>query len=232
MNEEKLIENYSFKIPELLIERKENIAILIRKIGENQLHCGIIHKNEEDYEFLHLAWHNFLSNDKLNVNEEKFKEAYYTISSIPKLRQLSIAAFCRLVYSRDKEQDIPYGLKYEGSPFNDEGIINLNKNSCGLTCATFVLAIFEVTGVNLIDYSKWPIRDEDKIWHKHIIKSLEFTKDKYKNVTQTHINNVKSEVGCSRFRPEEVAISLCFEITPEDSQNIINAGKVLKSKIA
>lgn len=81
------------------------------------------------------------------------------------------------------------------------GAYLLGPTQKGLTCATFVLAVFEASGFKLAHLDTWPIgREGDKKWQESIIKVL-----KEKKADENHITMAESEIGIARFRPEEVA---------------------------
>ena len=158
-----------------------------------------------------MAWH-YLLKHETSINQD-FEEYIWIQSRIPNIRQNAIGAMCRRIIKRNKS-DIPYGLLYKGnSSFTQEGIFTIAEEENGLTCATFVLAVFSACGINLIDLSSWPNRKEDKIWHGHIINSLKRSSQSF-NITDDHIKNVENEVGCARYKPEEVGVSSIFENLP------------------
>jgi hypothetical protein len=71
----------------------------------------------------------------------------------------------------------------------------------GLTCATFVLAVFHQAGLPLVRYDSWPVnRPGDAEWQESIVNLLERT-----GAAPEHIAKVKTEIGAVRYRPEEVA---------------------------
>ena len=76
----------------------------------------------------------------------------------------------------------------------------LGPSQFGLTCASFVLAVFPAAGLALADYATWPSdRPGDRQWQEKIIQSLEGRAD------QTHLEHPHNEIGAVRYRPEEVA---------------------------
>jgi hypothetical protein len=193
----------------------------------DQLHCGILFKEQEKFNAIDLAWHFFLRHSE---NSAEFSNFFYVKTTLHISRQYMVAAMCRLILRRHNEKKIPYGLYYSGGTFTAEGILNLKPTENGLTCATFVLAVFDSCKIKLIDIENWLPRESDLVWHDYIIKCLIKTKDRFK-ISDTHIDNVKNEQGCARFRPEEVAISSAFNILPSSSEQIIKYGSVLKDQI-
>lgn len=206
-------------IDSFIAKEDDRVRIIISHMRDGQMHCGISYKTDNNISYLHLEWHFKLSNC---IN---YSDIYYTVcSKIPIERQKVIAAKCRRIWSKNSNpQTIPYSIFYENGSFTAEGLLSLDEKECGLTCATFVLATFKSCGINLIETTNWPSRTDDAIWHNQIIRILELL-----NVDYTHIENVKKEKGCSRFRPEEVAMSSTFENIPETTDNIRNRGMLLR----
>lgn len=201
------------------ISHTDRIRIIITHIENGQLHCGISYKVDSEVHFLHLRWHFSLSN-----NIDKITDYFSICSTIHPIRQQVIAAKCKKIWSKNSDpQTIPYSIFYETGGFTDEGVLSLDEKENGLTCSTFVLAIFKSCGFNLIETTKWIKRDDDQTWHDKIIYYLEKT-----NASPEHLNNVRKEKGCSRFRPEEVAMSSTFTNMPARVQDIITRGLLLR----
>lgn len=181
-------------------------------IATNKSHCIILYKSEDKAFTLHLEWHFVLKNESISkVQDENY---YWIRSSIHKLRQPSIAAFCKTVYDRN-DQGIPYGIVYEGGKFNEDGTLILEGEEHGFTCATFVMAFFKSVGIQLIDIHNWDIRESDTEFHEKVVHYLERTQ-----ASKAHIEKVRHNVGCARFRPTEVTVSSYFDPNPGDSKEI------------
>jgi hypothetical protein len=101
---------------------------------------------------------------------------------------------------------LPYGLSTPNDSFDPDTLAYLRGPAkVGLTCATFVLAIFEFGGLKLLQYELWPHRDSDVPWQNYVISELKRT-----GASQEHIAAVEGQVGAMRIRPEEVAASATF----------------------
>lgn len=197
-------------------------GIIITHVGDEQLHCGIAYKSEGQANALHLAWHYDLRDQPA---QSLYSHGYYfTLPAIDTIRQRVIAAKCRRIY-RAKEQGIPYGLLYEGATFDDDGILRLGGNEHGLTCATFVMAVYASCGITLCDYAAWPARREDGDWHASIIAMLR------DDVPPEHLYNLEQEIGCARFRPEEVAASITFTDLPAPFDQIWLKGASIRQQL-
>ena len=207
---------------------KDNvISIIIKQIDDDQLHCGVSYKIEEEINFMHFAFHFNLIHDFFN---DYYSQYLFIKSKIPYIRQLNIAAFWDVIWQNKKNNNIPYGILYEKSFFDNNAVFNLEDNECGLTCATFVLAIFKLCGYNLLDIDSWEHRDDDKIYHNKVIENLIKYKDDY-NISEDHIEKVRKNIGAYRFRPEEVTASVTLTKLPATFNEVTPLGALLKTHI-
>lgn len=127
---------------------------------------------------------------------------------------------CRLISERHGDLGLPYGLSYQIGRFDPQTAeLLLDDGAVGLTCATFVLAVFASCGVRLIDTENWPERPEDAEWHKAIIAALS------RRASPEHIAAVTTETGCARFRPEEVAGASSLEDPPRQFEEVVGAAQ-------
>ncbi len=181
-----------------------------------QFHCGIVFRSDNKINVLHLEWHHSLS---VSENISEFTNYIYVKSKLIGFTQQAVSAMCRLIVKKKSENKIPYALRYKGGSFSNTGILKLEETEFGLTCATFVLAVFKSCSISLIDILNWSEREIDSCFHISVVNALERSKE-YFHISDEHIENVKNEIGCSRFRPEEVAISISFENIPENSEII------------
>jgi len=173
----------------------------------NQLHAGILHAAENALpEILNLAFHCLLRNDPPEGQylwvQPSFDES--------RLRQLS--AFCRRVWRKNSAKGLPYGFGLPNAVFDPAtGEYLIRESQYGLTCASFVFAVFHAVGLQLADYATWPAgRAEDKAWQMHIISMLE----QHAN-DPPHVARVKNDIGAVRFHPQEVAASAACAVIDE-----------------
>lgn len=193
------------------------IGIVVSHDGE-QFHCGISYELNKGFNALHLEWHH-----RLTYTENPDEFSHWIKPNIHKIRQKMVSTKCKRIRNYLDKIPIPYALLYCQTSFNNDGMLVLGENEHGLTCATFVLAVFNSCGIKLIDIENWPFRDDDNIWHEKIIKYLNSSK----SVSQKHKEYVAKEKGCARFRPEEVGMSSTFEPQPGNTEEIIAKGKML-----
>lgn len=184
-------------------------AVAIKSISETQRHIGILYNSPSNPEatLLHLAWHHSLRNESPNSTYLWINPAIHP----RRLRQ--VAAFCRKVWKSNGTR-LPYAFSHpKGSLEGKTGRFLVGPTRYGLTCASFVLAVFEATGNHLLKYDTWPqLREGDEEWQREILGSLRAASE----VTAAHLEAVENEVGAVRFRPEEVAGAAAASDLPAD----------------
>lgn len=185
---------------ETLAQSLRHSAIVYLEPFREQHHVGIVHRADGGPVLvLHLAWHRDLRNESV---DDLNAPAVWIEPSLPAARLRAIAAYGRLV-AEASGRFIPYGFNHPRGALSAEGKCLLTQSGEGLTCATFVLAIFDVCGWPLVNYDDWPTdRPEDRQWRDRIMKLLAERRDS--NAKQ-HANDLLREPPATRFRPEEVA---------------------------
>ncbi len=174
------------------------VGIAICAIDSSHRHIGILHRSDTSHELklFELAMHCDLRNDSL-VGE-------YLIlrPGLDPDRLEQLAARCRQIWRKNKRAGIPYGFSLPICCFSKESAEYLQgPTQFGLTCATFVLAVFDDVGIRLVNFVDWPIdRPGDREWQQSMLALL-----RKRNAPTDHINRVATDVGVARFRPEEVA---------------------------
>jgi hypothetical protein len=201
-------------------------AIALMRITPTQNHIGILYRydHSDGVKFLHLAWH-------CNLKNESSDTGYLWIDPAHDGRRLrQVAALCRKVW-RSNGKAIPYAF----SPPNDcidakTGEFLHGPARHGLTCASFVLAVFDAAGLPLIQYESWPLdRQGDREWQQLIVHALR-TSDPPAPVE--HIQAVELDIGVVRFRPEEVAIAATLAPPPAHFEVVVKQVPELLEKLA
>jgi hypothetical protein len=186
-------------------DSNSQLGIAVGESEPGQLHCGIVYKRDDQSIILHLLWHHTLGRD---TNMSQFYNYLYVeINSLTEERIEAISSMCEVINYRHHARQIPYGIVYTYGTKFENGLVSLDQRvTCGLTCATFILSVFNSAEIKLIDIKSWRPRRSDVKWHEKIVKALEKFRD-YGKVSPEHVEQVRSERGCARFRPEEVAAS-------------------------
>lgn len=178
-------------------------------VGKEQidLHNKILINFDEYKGELHLRFHHDLVFDIISDNP---KYIWDFPKNIPSSRLKALAGRCIKVINNINNQKTPYSFEYKGQrKFDKEGIYESYKSGSeyGMTCATFVLTIFDSVGINLLDWQNWVEREEDSVFFRTIMLMLSSLK-KQGFVSEEHIENLKSEKNCKKIRPEEVFSSV------------------------
>lgn len=113
----------------------------------------------------------------------------------------SLAGWVEVIHERNQSGAVPFSINYTGRYFSESGDLIRGELGEGLTCATFVLAVFSDFSLPLVDVTTWRGRLSDKSWHKKILKDMK----KY-GADPMHVKRQEPLIGlAARYRPEEVA---------------------------
>lgn len=213
-----------------ITKRASSSAIAIEKVADNQYHIGIIYRTIEKpqamYEFLHLAHHNKLQSNPLNLSKKLIIH-----SKLSPIIANQVSVLCRRVWQKNNITQIPYAFSKPTDIFGaSTGELKLSQSKIGLTCATFVLAVYHAKQVPLVVFETWQLREEDedfqRMWVERWLPGSGASKE--------HIEAVRQEIPTIRVRPEEVAGSateapppVVFDRAVELSQQIIQKLKDL-----
>lgn len=100
---------------------------------------------------------------------------------------------------REDNPSIPYGFAFDEHCFGDDGQYRPMAVGKGLTCATFIIAVFHSAGLPILRTDTWRARPEDAQWQSAILRILEGW------ATAEHVAAADSYIGHFRYRPQEVA---------------------------
>ena len=180
----------------------ESIAFAITG-DRRQRHVGMVYRSHNAKTMLlHLGWHR-----SLRHHEWEGEYHWMELGGLDRELQETLADYAVFVADAHPGSSIPYSVIFrEGRHFDANGqFINMNDGS-GLTCATFLLAIFSDFGLPLIDVSGWPAsRDGDFTWLRDILHKLRIYEVlKNKMPTWEWLEQVRYRHHLKRFRPEEV----------------------------
>ena len=170
-------------------------AIVTRDKG--QKHVVFIHQNPQPEPWLlHLAWHQILRHQPWDGNYH-----WVGLSQIDLEVQEAFSDWARIVAHASQDSPIPYSVVFSpSSNFDADGHYIDRRDGTGLTCATFILAMFADFGMPLLRVETWPkSRPGDFTWLRKILKHL-------RNVIgpSDFLEQVARRHDLKRFRPEEV----------------------------
>jgi hypothetical protein len=187
------------------------VGVAIERVPHGR-HLGVVYRQEDEWRILHLGWHLRLYDERM----PKEGSHYLWVDPEPAIDEIRLeilAAFCRLVAQRNVDAGLPYGFSNPKNWFDPvTGAARVTSDGMGLTCASFVLAVFSSNGLPLINEDTWMLREDDKIYHEWIIQCLENTPE----ATKEHRERLRESLPAIRYRPEEVAGAAACDPIPAD----------------
>ena len=188
-------------------------------------HVGVLCRDPSDRKlrFIHLGDH-----EELHSEDDPSKCALWIEAKLEGEQASVVAAQARHIYRKNGLGGIPYGFSPYAGYFGANGEIRWTAAGNGLTCATFVLAVFDRGGVRLVKGETWPTdRPEDKEFQR---ERIEHVRTKKKG-TQAHLQGMKQDVGQVRFRVMEVAGATAADAYPVDFTTAEKLGKQLSDML-
>ena len=199
-----------------------SIGIAIKHIGSGQNHVGILYLRDEEPRFCHLAFH-------FDLRDEPPQKDYYwddcnSLVDDPVNGKLFIAKMIRV---SEAKKVISYGFHFAGAPFAPDGnFIDFPEVGMGMTCATFVVAVFHSFGFPIVIGETWLGRNDDAAWQTGMISILERC-----GASKEHVEAAKDFVGAARYRPEEVAVAATHPEPPLSYGDALSLAAELKTLI-
>jgi hypothetical protein len=172
------------------------IGIAVHRKG---LHIGVLYRvtDSATVRILHLAWHHALRSEELKADY-----ACWIRPDILDDRAMAIASFCRRIWKQNQRNQVPYGFSRPNDFFDTSGNLIKGPARIGLTCASFVLAVFAAAAFPLADLATWPVPTAVDIERQHeLLQKL----DEDPCVNKDHVQAAKAEIGNTRYRPLDVA---------------------------
>lgn len=168
-------------------------ALAITSVGDSLTHSGMLYSGPEGQPLLlHLA-------DDLDLRNAPPGDRYFWLqSTLNQSRKKFMAALCQRIPT--SEPLIRYGFDRSGVKIDPlTGKITPGVDGKGLTCASFILVCFEAFGLRLLREDEWP-KGVNRDW----VEASALRIEKRGSSTAEHLEALRSDVGASRFTPEEV----------------------------
>lgn len=204
----------------------------------NNTHCGILYKVKNSRNsgsfLLHLAFHHCLREDGEQIYSQAPELSKFRYTPFEIADQEKATLFinrCRQIFNANQNK-IGYASKFLRSCFKANGQVQLAQNEFGMTCATFIMAVFEDNGYKLIETDAWPRRKKsDALWHKDVVLLLRKFKASF-NISEEHIQRVEFDnKGSKRFKPEEVSAAATSKQKPAKYWYSWFVGAYLKERL-
>ncbi len=197
----------------------QRCAVVLCRTEHGNLHVGVLHRVEPGRAaVLHLGWFDYVS------MQWPWLRLWVCPDTEPELLMLA-AGHCRSVWSKfQRDGTFPYALGDFASKFDAAGGLVLAPGSKGLTCATFVMAIFRAAGIGLVVEEGWPVRvDEDRLWLASVARFAH--RDHVRVLTE------QVEQGVARVHPHEVFAAATLTPLPVGFDRVPGPAAALVAKL-
>jgi hypothetical protein len=143
------------------------VGILLCRTGDCTTHSGIAFRDGDngDVLILHMANHLRLSIDP------PFPDCIYSVPELLAEDEEYMAGFCRRIHSKNS-RSLLYSFEFDPDITFDGPSGGLLTPGAGLSCATFVAAVFRSAGNPLVRVESWPPKatDADVAARRELIK--------------------------------------------------------------
>lgn len=130
------------------------VAVVIMRTSPCITHAGLAYRVDKGgpLKMVHLGGHRSFRDDNAQG------ECVYTVPGFKEENEEWIAGFCRLIASANGKRSIPYAFSWNPAITFDRatGRIGTIDSGGGLSCATFVDAVFRSARKPLTDPASWP----------------------------------------------------------------------------
>lgn len=163
--------------------------------ADYNFHVGCYYRDPETDSIclLHFARHGLVSRSRPS------DEYVWATPALNFFDLTLIANHCAAIYERYESDGIAFSLAYR-TRFKPDLALTLDGPQAGFTCATFVLAIFERAGVELLKADTWEPRDSDILWQQHVREYYAASG----HMPQETLEQIQNDIGSVRYRPQEV----------------------------
>jgi len=203
------------------IDPRHLVGIAIKAYqGGRFMHVGLVYVRRSGEIYLaHLASHNEALDEPVPNDEGYFWDdcEWLADPELDSLRDL-IANFVELCAVT---KEIPYGPDPLGSGFDPQGRYIRTDVRAGLTCATYISAMFAGIGFPVVDLSTWISRPDDKTWWSAMTAMLG------RQHPERTLELEGLEVGF-RLRPNEVAVATASPDAPINFHQAVERSYVFK----
>src|ERR1035437_91374 len=208
------------RLDEVVSLKHEDDFIFAVTVGNEGgfMHCAILYKWEDGK----IRTLEFSSNQHINskrtigdLGQKGYLFIYYNKDLIIDSIAYQVPSIFELI--KENNDSISFGIKFTKTSFDEFGKLVFANGDFGLTCATFLIAIFQRASISLIDLNNWKKRQSDIDWQKRVLEHYDrINKENKENYTDELILYYEQNIGCFRYRPEEVAAATAAPQLPTD----------------
>lgn len=211
------------------------VLALFIMLTDGGTHTGILHRIGGNLFIQDMMWHEMF-------RSAPCRDTYHFVEpSLEDEEVNDVTAMCRLIHYRHNSGDpsdryrIPYAFRLGNTTrINNQNGEMMLGDGLGLTCSTFVLAVFESVRVPLVDFNGWQRRDDDDRRHAKLLDDMRngVLKHNIPPAPPEHVAAVEAQLPCIRVRPEEVAGAGMIEELPGAFEETAQAGTLLLGLIS
>jgi hypothetical protein len=203
------------------------IAVVVhRNLKDCMTHAGIAHRTNSRIKILHLASHEILRND------DDDGEWVFIVPSIHIEDQNHIAGLCRRIFRVNGRGSVPYSFQWEPDVFFDfdTGQFLTPSTTDGLTCSSFVAAIFRSARSPLVQVDTWPqiATEEDIIARRWVLRM--WRDSGWPNLI-IRADEIEPSIRAARVSPGDVAGACCQRNIPATYRRCRSDGQTVISMI-
>jgi hypothetical protein len=186
----------------------EYVAIAIERRTDCITHAGIVYRDNSDVlKLLHYGLHNY------PILQEPCARRY--VFAIPRIsnnsrinrdKLVAIADFCARINRANAGGRMPYSFQFDPDINFDfrTGALNTTTHAKGLTCSTFVVAVFRSSLNDLVREITWPRQaDAEDIESRKAV--LEMWRKSGRPELIARAQEIEPTIETMRIRPEQVA---------------------------
>lgn len=193
-------------------------------VTRRQQHVGILFRDSTgQLLLLHQPWH-------YNTLCEQPSDEYFSFVPLMFSRaERQMLAAQMKSFAESNPQGVPYAFTSPDEDcFGPERKWLLSDDGVGLTCATFIIAVFRTLGFELVATRTWKERPDDQKWFEGILAFMEY----HPSVPDSHVQAVREQPRGCRFRPDDVVGSALSCRAPVDFETCVTNGKWVTARVA
>ena len=185
------------------------VAVKSTDPDRGHMHVGLLYDDPEGApHMLHLAFHHDLRKEPPPNRDEYLWDDCAWLAA-PRMRA-NAELIADFIETCALNTEIDYGFSAPDDAFDADGKYDALDPSKGLTCATFIAAVFKSAGFPTVKLETWPSRPDDEAWQQSVLRLLRrFAPERAAQLSGAEV--------AYRLKPSELAVAsassrapLCF----------------------
>lgn len=208
------------------------LAIFIMRT-EDGTHTGLLFRFNDVLIIQDQLWHERFRSSHCG------KLPHFVVVMLEPEQEHDVRMMCQTIHKRQSGGDpsrryqIPYAFRYTNKTHINQGTGEVNlEDGAGMSCSTYVLAVFQSVGITLVNIGTWQTREGDIARHEALLQKMrEGIPGWSPPAPPEHIALVERETNCMRVRPEEVAATAMYDDHPATFAQLEPAGAWILSQL-